>query len=170
MRGSVRGEPGDRFLYRDAGSVDIKFLKREVVHTEVALVSPTAPSSFGSAPHNVQWRSKAHAAPHKETCQYHAEMRFLRFQAPWADGRNVFALLRNALADTWANGRSRLMDGAKNTGGVRERQRVHDAPLPETRVLKNVFSCRESRELDVVRSSSDVASGRAFFTRALHAC
>jgi hypothetical protein len=59
----------------------------------VALVSPTEPSTTGSAPRKVQWQSKAEAAPHKETCQCQAVMRFLRFQAPWAYGRTVFVLL-----------------------------------------------------------------------------
>ena len=50
----------------------------------------------------------------------HAEVRFLRFQAPWAYGRKVFALLRNAPAETWANVHYRRMD-------VTEKRHVRDA-------------------------------------------
>ena len=39
-----------------------------------------------------------------------AVLRFLRFQAPCAYGRNVFALLRRAPAERWVNRRYRLMD------------------------------------------------------------
>jgi hypothetical protein len=45
-------------------------------------------------------------------CQ--AKMRFLRFQAPWAYGRNVCALLRRALAEQGANIRYQHMDVAEN--------------------------------------------------------
>ena len=85
----------------------------------VALVSPTEPSTTGSAPRNVQWRSKAEAAPHNATWQFHTAMRFLWFQAPWAYGRKVFALLRNALAENWANVRFWRMDVAKKRACTR---------------------------------------------------
>ncbi len=42
-----------------------------------------------------------------------AELRFLRFQAPWADGWTLFALLRKALAEHWVNIRHRLMDAVE---------------------------------------------------------
>ncbi len=51
-------------------------------------------------------------APHNVKVALQAEMRFLRFQAPWAYGRNVFALLRRAPAERWANIRYRRMNEA----------------------------------------------------------
>ena len=59
----------------------------------MVLWSPTEPSTAGSAPHNVQWSLKTYAAPHNEKAAIQAEMRFLRFQAPWAYGNTVFVLL-----------------------------------------------------------------------------
>jgi len=50
------------------------------------------------------------AAPHTAKVARHAEMRFLRFQAPWTCGRKVFALLRRAQADNWVNIRDRVME------------------------------------------------------------
>ena len=79
----------------------------------VALWSPTEPSTTGSAPQNVQWRHQAYAAPHNEKVEIHTEMRFLRFQAPWAYGRKLFALLRRASVENWANVCYRLMDVAE---------------------------------------------------------
>ncbi len=52
-------------------------------------------------------------APHNEKVVIHAEMRFLRFQAPWALGKKVFVLLRSALVERWVNIRHRLMDVAE---------------------------------------------------------
>ncbi|MCP4406059.1 MAG: hypothetical protein GY801_53295 [bacterium] len=43
-----------------------------------------------------------------------AVLRFLRFQAPWADGRKVFVLLRRTPAEHWANHHYRLMDGVEH--------------------------------------------------------
>ncbi len=40
-------------------------------------------------------------------------LRFLRFQAPWAYGRKLFALLRRAPVENWANVCYRLMDVAE---------------------------------------------------------
>ena len=79
----------------------------------VAWWSPTEPSTTGSAPQNVQWRFKAYAAPQNVKVAIPAELRFLRFQAPWAYGSNLFALLRRAPAERWANIRYRLMDVAE---------------------------------------------------------
>ena len=52
-------------------------------------------------------------SPAKEKVAIQAVLRFLRFQAPWAYGRRLFALLRRAPADTWANIRHRLMDAVE---------------------------------------------------------
>jgi len=43
---------------------------------------------------------KTYGAPHTATCQFHAEMRFLRFQAPWAYGKTLFALLAQSAGGT----------------------------------------------------------------------
>ena len=58
------------------------------------------------------------SSPAYRTVATQAEMRFLRFQAPWADGRNVFALLRRARMARWANIRHRLMDAAVEYGEI----------------------------------------------------
>jgi len=64
--------------------------------------------------------ASAEGAPHNEMEALQAEMRFLRFQAPWAYGRVLFALLRRAPVDNWVNVRYRLMD-------VAEKRLVHGA-------------------------------------------
>ncbi len=58
-------------------------------------------------------------APHNEKVAMQAETRFLRFQAPWALGRNAFALLCRAPAARWANVRYRLMDMVENRACTR---------------------------------------------------
>jgi len=65
----------------------------------VAMWSPTEPSTAENAPRNVQWQFNTDAAPQNVKVARHNALRFLRFQAPWADGRTFFALLRSAPAD-----------------------------------------------------------------------
>ena len=89
-----------------------------VVQAKVAWRSPTEPSIPGSASQNVQWRFKAYAAPQNVKVAIPTELRFLRFQAPWAYGRKLFVLLRSTLANNWAHIRHELMDAVRK-GPVR---------------------------------------------------
>ncbi len=56
----------------------------------------------------------------------HAEMRFLRFQAPWAYGRKLFVLLRSTLAEREANVRYRLTDIAEQWRVRSHVEAIHD--------------------------------------------
>ena len=59
-----------------------------------------------------------------------AVLRFLRFQAPWTYGRKLFALLRRALVENWANVRHRLMD-------VTEKRRIRgESTCPARRKMQ----------------------------------
>jgi len=70
----------------------------------VAVVAPTVPSTAGRAPRHVQWRCQQHD-PAEQLVATSTEMRVQRFQAPWASGKIVFALLRSAQADTLVKSR-----------------------------------------------------------------
>jgi len=107
-----------------------------------------------------------HTVPRiRKTWQFHAAMRFLRFQAPWAYGGNVFALLRKALVGNWANIRYRRMDVAENRH-IRGTSRHTGKPKKEKYfVVKNHFPCREKGRMEALRSRLKIASGRAFYTR-----
>ena len=79
------------------------------------------------------------AAPHKAKVVVHKVMRFLRFQAPWAYGRNVFALLRKAPAENWADIRSQRMNAAEKmtcTQCITMRRRAENGMMS---VLKTRF-------------------------------
>ncbi len=103
----------------------------------VAMRSPTEPSTTGSAPRHVRCQPKTYVATHKEKVVVHTAMRFLRFQSPWADGENLFALRCRAPADTWVNIRHQRTE-------VTERWRVRD---------ELTFSLRENMRIGVVKNA-----------------
>ena len=119
------------------------------IHTGGGDTVPTEPSIAGSAPHNVQWQFKTYVAPHTEKVAVHAETRFLRFQAPWADGRRLSALLRRAPAKTWANLRHQRMEGA-------EQWRVY-AMNQRSGKMEHEDWCRENTVLTTRDRCGDVA-------------
>ena len=119
--------------------------------------SPTEPSTAGSAPRHVRWRSKAEGAPHKEKVAAYTVLRFLRFQAPWAYGRTVFALLRRAPAERWANIRHRLMDVAEKRERTHSRGVHRDLERTGFWRWKTWLSRPGNRGMVMVLSSSDVA-------------
>ncbi len=128
----------------------------------VVLRSPTEPSTAGSAPQNVQRQSKTEGAPHNEKVAMHTVLRFLRFQAPWAYGRNLFVLLRSTPAKRWANIRHRLMDVAET------RERPHSRGVRRNLESTGFWRWKtwlfrlENWGMDMVLSSSDVVSNRNF--------
>ncbi len=99
----------------------------------------------------------------------HAEVRFLRFQAPWAYGRNVFVLLRRTLKERWANIRYRLMDVAEQW-----RVRGHIGPFTIRKTMNVEMSVtgmshrgRWSMDVLLLRDGNSVKQG---FYRRLAAC
>jgi hypothetical protein len=74
--------------------------------------------------------AQTYAAPHNVKVALQTEMRFLRFQAPWAYGRKRFVLLRRTLAENWVNVRYRRRDVAQNR---RIRGKFMSSGRPKTR-------------------------------------
>ncbi len=96
--------------------------------------------------------AQSEVAPHIVQVAIQADLRFLRFQAPWASGKKVFILLRSTPAERWVNIRHRLLDVA----GKRECTHSCEVRRNMTNTgfwkWKNVLSRLENWDINMVLS------------------
>ncbi len=94
----------------------------------------------------------------------HTVLRFLRFQAPWAYGRRVFALLRRALTERWVNIHHRLMDAVEKwrVRGHSERVAIRSTRNEEMRIT-NILVVRDGYGGLLSKGGNGVRQG--FYTR-----